>query len=49
MRRSKQPKEMMNFLKILENNNYKKLGEHALKFSKGFSWDKIIKKYIELI
>ena len=37
------------FLKILENNNYKKLGEQALKFSKGFSWDKIIKKYIELI
>jgi phosphatidylinositol alpha-1,6-mannosyltransferase len=37
------------FLKILENNNYKKLGVHALKFSKDFSWNKIIKKYIELI
>ena len=31
------------------NNNYKKLGVHALKFSKDFSWNKIIKKYIELI
>jgi len=36
-------------LKILENNNYKKLGLNALEFSKNFSWDKIIKKYIELI
>ncbi len=36
-------------LKILENNNFKKLGENALKFSKEFKWDKIVKKYIKLI
>ncbi len=35
--------------KILENNNYKKLGANALEFSKNFNWNKIIKKYIELI
>ena len=35
--------------KILENNHYKTLGDNALEFSKNFSWDKIIKKYIELI
>jgi phosphatidylinositol alpha-1,6-mannosyltransferase len=35
--------------KILENENYKQLGSNALKFSKNFSWNKIIKKYIELI
>ncbi len=36
-------------LKMLNNNQYKKLGLNALEFSKNFSWDKIIKKYIELI
>ncbi len=36
-------------LKILENENYKKLGSNALEFSKNFNWDKIVKKYIELI
>ena len=36
-------------LKILENNHYKKLGTNALEFSKDFSWNKIVKKYIELI
>ena len=36
-------------LKTLEINNYKKLSSHALEFSKDFSWNKIIKKYIELI
>ena len=35
--------------KILENNNYKKLGASALEFSKDFNWNKIVKKYIELI
>ncbi len=35
--------------KILHNDNYKKLGTNAFEFSKKFSWDKIIKKYIELI
>ena len=36
-------------LKVLDNDNYKKLGANALEFSKNFSWNKIIKKYIELI
>ncbi len=36
-------------LKILKNNQYKELGLNALQFSKNFSWNKIIKKYIELI
>ena len=36
-------------LKILDNGNYKKLGANALEFSKNFSWNKIVKKYIELI
>ena len=36
-------------LKTLDNNNHKQLGTNALEFSKNFSWNKIIKKYIELI
>ena len=36
-------------LKILEKNHYKELGINALEFSKNFNWNKIIKKYIELI
>jgi len=36
-------------LKALENENYKKMGAEALEFSKKFKWEKIIKKYIELI
>ncbi len=36
-------------LKSLKNDNYKKLGINALNFSKNFNWNKIIKKYIELI
>ena len=35
--------------KILENDHYKELGVNALEFSKNFNWNKIIKKYIELI
>ena len=35
--------------KTFENENYKRLGSQALEFSKNFSWEKIIKKYIELI
>ena len=35
--------------KILENNHYKELGVNALEFSKNFNWNKIVKKYIELI
>ena len=36
-------------LKILANDQYLKLGANALEFSKEFSWEKIIKKYINLI
>ena len=36
-------------IKTLDNDHYKKLGANALEFSKNFSWDKIVKKYIELI
>ena len=36
-------------LKILANDQYLELGANALEFSKEFSWEKIIKKYIELI
>ena len=35
--------------KILINDHYKNLGVNALEFSKNFNWNKIIKKYIELI
>ena len=36
-------------LKIMENNHHKKLGANAFEFSKNFDWNKIIKKYIQLI
>ncbi len=36
-------------LKILSNNHYKELGANAFEFSKKFSWNKIIKNYINLI
>ena len=36
-------------LKILSNKRYLELGAKALIFSKNFSWEKIIKKYINLI
>ena len=36
-------------LKVLTNNQYLKLGANALEFSKEFNWEKIIKKYINLI
>ncbi len=35
--------------KILLNEKYKELGNNALTFSKDFSWEKIVKKYINLI
>ena len=38
-----------NLLKILSNEKYKELGANALEFSKDFNWEKIIKKYINLI
>ena len=36
-------------LKTLANDHYLELGSNALEFSKDFSWDKIVKKYISLI
>ncbi|MDC0937681.1 glycosyltransferase family 4 protein [Pelagibacteraceae bacterium] len=36
-------------IKILENNHYKELGAKAFNFSKDFNWNKIVKRYIELI
>ena len=36
-------------LKTLANDHYLELGANALEFSKDFSWEKIIKKYISLI
>ena len=36
-------------LKTLDNDHYLKLGANALEFSKDFSWEKIVKKYINLI
>ena len=36
-------------LKLLRNNHHKELGNNALEFSKNFNWNKIVKKYVELI
>jgi phosphatidylinositol alpha-1,6-mannosyltransferase len=36
-------------LKTLADDHYIELGAKALEFSKGFSWEKIVKKYINLI
>ncbi len=36
-------------IKFFKNDNYKKYGSNALKFSENFSWNKIIKKYLILI
>ncbi len=36
-------------VKTLNNDHHLELGKNALKFSQNFSWDKIVKKYIELI
>ena len=36
-------------VKFYDNDNFKQLGKNAFTFSKNFSWDKIIKKYIKLI
>jgi phosphatidylinositol alpha-1,6-mannosyltransferase len=35
--------------KVLNNDHYKEMRVNALEFSQNFSWDKIVKKYIELI
>ena len=39
----------LDILKILSKEKYKELGANAFEFSKGFSWEKIIKNYINLI
>ena len=36
-------------LKCLTDDHFKDLGVNAFRFSKNFNWDKIIKKYIQLI
>ncbi len=36
-------------LKILTDEKYKELGSNAFEFSKEFAWEKIVKKYINLI
>jgi len=36
-------------LKTISNDHYLELGVNALEFSKNFSWEKIVKKYISLI
>jgi len=36
-------------ISMMENNNFKKMGEKAKIFAENFSWDKQIKKYIDLI
>ena len=36
-------------LKTLTNDHYLELGTNALEFSKDFSWEKIVKKYISLV
>ncbi len=38
-----------NILKFFENDNYKNFGTNAINFSKNFNWNKIIKKYLNLI
>ena len=36
-------------IKFFENDNYKKFGVNAFEYSKNFKWNKIVKKYLELI
>ncbi len=38
-----------NLIKMMENENYKIMGDNAKKFSKNFLWDTQIKKYLDLI
>ena len=35
--------------KFFKNDNYKRFGSNAMKFSENFTWEKIIKKYLNLI
>ena len=34
---------------FLKNDNYKRFGSNAMKYSENFTWEKIIKKYLNLI
>ena len=36
-------------VKFYDNDNFKNLGDNAIKFSKNFQWEKIIKKYLKLV
>ncbi len=36
-------------ISFFENDNHKRFGQNALEFSKDFKWNKIVKKYLELI
>ena len=36
-------------LEFLKNDNYKRFGSNAIKFSENFSWKKIIRQYLDLI
>ena len=36
-------------LNFFDNDNYKKFGSNAKKFSKDFTWKKIVRKYLNLI
>ena len=38
-----------NIIKFFQNDNYKKYGFNALKFSENFMWNKVVKKYLNLI
>ncbi len=38
-----------NIIKFFQNDNYKKYGVNALKFSENFMWNKVVKKYLSLI
>ena len=38
-----------NIMKFFENDNYKKYGSNALRFSENFNWNKVVKKYLSLI
>ena len=38
-----------NIIKFFENDKYKEYGSNALKFSENFSWNKVIRKYLNLI
>ena len=36
-------------IEFFNNNNYKKFGSNAIKFSENFTWKKIIRQYLNLI